>query len=98
MKEDELFDTFHSKLKDIVNFLYNLGEIIYKSRVVKKILRYLPDRFLLKIIAIEENKDFDSLTENKMIGSRQISESNRLSKYKTQKKKADQTIEFRAKD
>ena len=54
---------FHSKLKDIVNFLYNLGKNISESRVVKKILRSLPDKFLPKITAIEESKDLDSLTE-----------------------------------
>ena len=34
MKEDESFNTFHSKLKDIVNSLYNLGDIISESCVV----------------------------------------------------------------
>ena len=72
MKEDESFDTFHSKLKDIVNSLYNLSEIIFESRAVNKILQSLPDRFLLKIIAIEESKDLDSLIENELIGSLQI--------------------------
>ena len=64
MKEDESFDIFHSKLKDIVNSLYNFGKIIFESRVVNKIIFSSPNRFILKITAIEESKDLDSLTEN----------------------------------
>ena len=28
MEEDEIFDEFYAKLKDIVNFAFNLGESI----------------------------------------------------------------------
>ena len=98
MKENESFDTSHSKFKDIVNSLYNLSEIFSKSRVVKKVLQSLPDRFLLKITAIEESKDLDSLTENELISFLQTFESNQVLKYKTQKNKAYKTIAFRAKD
>ena len=54
MKEDESFDTFHSMFKDIVNSLCNLGEIIFESRVVKKILWSLPDRFLPKLLPLKK--------------------------------------------
>lgn len=64
IKEDESFDTFHNKIKDIVNSLYNIGKIISKFRVLKKILRFLPSRFLTKITDIEESKDLNFLTEN----------------------------------
>ena len=76
MKEDESFDTFHSKLKDIVDSLYNLGKIISESRIVKKILWSLSDRFLQKTSVIEESKYLDSLTENELIDSLQTFESN----------------------
>lgn len=69
MEEDESFNAFHSRLKDIVNYLHNLGEIISKSRVVKKIIRSLPDRCLPKVTTIEESKDLNSLTKNELIGS-----------------------------
>ena len=38
MKEDELFDEFYAKLKDIVNSAFNLGETIPEPKVVRKVL------------------------------------------------------------
>ena len=96
MEEDESFDAFHSRLKDIVNSLYNLGESLSESKIVKKILRSLPDRFLPKITAIEESKNLDTLSENESIGSLQTFESNRLSKHKT--RKVEQTVALRARE
>ena len=57
MEEDETFDEFYAKLKDIVNSAFNLGERIAESKIVRKILRSLPERFYAKITAIEEVKD-----------------------------------------
>ena len=59
MEEDETFDEFYAKLKDIVNSTFNLGESIAESKIVRKILRSLPERFHAKITAIEEVKDID---------------------------------------
>ena len=56
MKEDESFDEFYAKLKDIVNFAFNLGETIPKPKVVRKVLRSLLERFHAKITTIEEVK------------------------------------------
>ena len=53
MEEDESFDEFYAKLKDIVNSAFNLGETIPEPKVVRKVLRSLPERFHAKIIAIE---------------------------------------------
>ena len=52
MEEDETFDEFYAKLKDIVNSTFNLGESIAKSKIVRKILRSLPERFHAKITVI----------------------------------------------
>ena len=54
MEEDESFDEFYAKLKDIVNLAFNLGETIPKPKIVRKVLRFLPERFHAKITAIEE--------------------------------------------
>ena len=59
MEEDELFDEFYTKLKDIVNLTFNLGETIPKPKIVRKVLRSLPERFHAKITTIEESKDID---------------------------------------
>ena len=44
MEVDESFDEFYVKLKDIVNSAFNLGETIPKPKIVRKVLRFLPDR------------------------------------------------------
>ena len=67
MEENELFDEFYVKLKDIVNSAFNLGEIIPESKVVRKVLRSLPERFHAKISAIEESKDIDSIPDRKSV-------------------------------
>ena len=57
MEEDESFDEFYTKLKDIVNSAFNLGETIPESKIVRKVLRSLLERFHAKIMEIEESKD-----------------------------------------
>ena len=61
MEKDETFDKFYAKLKDIVNSAFNLGESITESKIVRKILRSLPERFHTKITVIEEVKDIDQI-------------------------------------
>ena len=38
MKEDESFDEFYAKLKDIENSAFNLGETILEPKIVRKVL------------------------------------------------------------
>ena len=71
MEEDETFDEFYGKLKDIVNFAFNLGESIVESKIVRKILRSLPERFHAKIIAIEEARDIDQIPLTELVGNLQ---------------------------
>ena len=61
MEEDELFDNFYAKLKDIMNSAFNLGETILEPKIVRKVFRSLPKRFHAKITAIEESKDIDKI-------------------------------------
>ena len=55
MEEDESFNKFYAKLKDIVNSAFNLGETIPEPKIVRKVLRSLPERIHAKITAIEES-------------------------------------------
>ena len=41
MLNDESFDEFYTKLNDIVNSAYNLGEIYNQPKIIRKILRFL---------------------------------------------------------
>ena len=59
MEEDESFDEFYAKLKDILNSAFNLRETTPKLKIVRKVLRSLPERFHAKITAIKESKDID---------------------------------------
>ena len=61
MKEDESFDEFYDKLKDIVNSTFNLGKTIPEPKIVRNVLRSLPERFHAKITVIEESKDIDKI-------------------------------------
>ena len=54
IEEDESFDEFYAKLKDIVNSAFNFERTIPEPKIVKKVLRSLPERFHAKITAIEE--------------------------------------------
>ena len=74
MEEDETFDEFYAKLKDIVNFAFNLGEYIAESKIVRKILKSLPERFHAKITTIEEAKDIDQIPLTELVGNLQTYE------------------------
>ena len=67
MKEDETFNEFYAKLKDIITSAFNLGESIVESKIVRKILRSLPKRLHAKIIAIKEVKDIDQILLTELV-------------------------------
>ena len=69
MKDDESFDEFYAKLKDIVNSTFNLGETIPEPKIVRKMLRSLPERFHAKIIAIKESKGIDQIPLTELAGN-----------------------------
>ena len=71
MEEDESFDEFYAKLKDIVNLAFNLGETIPKPKIVRKVFRSLSERFRAKITAIEKSKDIDKIPSIKLVGNLQ---------------------------
>ena len=74
MEEDKSFDEFYAKLKDIVNSAFNLREIIHEPKVVRMILKSLPERSHAKITAIEESKDIDSIPLTELVGNLQTYE------------------------
>ena len=62
MEKDESFDELYAKLKDIVRSAFNL---------VRKVLKSLPERFHVKITAIEESKDINKVPLTKLVGNLQ---------------------------
>ena len=69
MEEDESFDEFYTKFKDIVNSAFNLGETIPESKIVRKVLRSLLKRFHAKITAIEELKDIEKIPLTELVSN-----------------------------
>ena len=69
MEEDELFDEFYAKLKDIMNSTFNLGETIPEPKIVRNVLRSLSERFHAKITTIEESKDIDKIPLIELVGN-----------------------------
>ena len=69
-----MFDELYTKLKDIVNLAFNLGETIPEPKIVRKVLRSLLERFHTKITAIEESKDIDKISLTELVGNLQTYE------------------------
>ena len=74
MSEDKSFDSFYSKLNEVVVGKFNLGEKTEDSKIVRKILRSLLESFRAKVTAIEESKDLDDIKVQELIGSLQTYE------------------------
>ena len=74
MEEDESFNEFYTKLKDIMNSTFNLGETIPELKIVRKVLRSLPERFHAKITAIKESKNIDKIPLIELVGNLQTYE------------------------
>ena len=74
MSKDESFDSFYSKLNEVVIGKFNLGEKTEDLKVVRKIFRSLLESFLAKVTTIEESKDLDEIKIQELIGSLQMYE------------------------
>ena len=71
MEKNESFDEFYAKFKDIVNSTFNLWETIPKPKIVRKVLRSLPEIFHANITVIEESKDIDKIPLIELVGNLQ---------------------------
>ena len=57
-----------------MNSAFNLRETIPEPKIVRKVLRSLPERFHAKITTIEKSKDFDKIPLTKLVGNLQTYE------------------------
>ncbi|XP_050242378.1 uncharacterized protein LOC126691373 [Quercus robur] len=74
MKDGETISDYFSQLLVIVNRLKSNGESIEDVRVVEKILRSLANKFEHVVVAIEESKDFETLSIDELMRSLQVHE------------------------
>ncbi|MCI34724.1 gag-pol polyprotein [Trifolium medium] len=74
MDEDETISKFNTRLRDIANSPFALGEKMSEEKLVRKTLRSLPKRFNMKVTAIEEAQDLSTIKVDELIGSLQTFE------------------------
>jgi hypothetical protein len=74
MEEEETFDEFYSKLSTIRNSTINLGKKMTDAKIVKKILRSLPPRFIPQVAAITQSQDLETMRVEELVGSLQTFE------------------------
>jgi hypothetical protein len=74
MLEEETFEEFYSKMSDLRNSMVSLGKPISDVKLIRKILRSLPERFRIKVTTIEESKDLEEMKIEELVGSLQTYE------------------------
>jgi hypothetical protein len=74
MMEDETFGEFYSKMSNLRNQIVSLGETVSDAKLIRKILRSLPERFRIKVTTIEESKDLEEMKIEELVGSLQTYE------------------------
>ncbi|XP_057779449.1 uncharacterized protein LOC130998029 [Salvia miltiorrhiza] len=86
MDEHETITMFHGKILAIANESFSLGEMIPKERLVRKVMRSLPERFDYKVTAIDEAHDVSDMKLEELIGSLRTFEMNLKSEKSGEKK------------
>jgi RNA-binding protein YhbY len=71
MLEDKTFNDFYTKISNLRNSMVSLEKKVLDAKLIKKILRSLPERFRIKVTTIEESKDLDSMKIEELVGSLQ---------------------------
>jgi hypothetical protein len=74
MLENETFGEFYTRINDLRNSMVSLGKKVSDAKLIKKILRSLPERFKIKVTSIEESKDLDSMKIEELVESLQTYE------------------------
>jgi hypothetical protein len=74
MLEEETFGEFYSKMSDLRNSMVSFGKPVSDVKLVRKILRSLPEHFKIKVTTIEESKDLEEMKIEELVGSLQTYE------------------------
>jgi hypothetical protein len=72
--EEETFGEFYSKMSDLRNSMVSLGKLVSDVKLIRKILRSLPEHFRIKVTTIEESKDLEEMKIEELVGSLQTYE------------------------
>jgi len=71
MLEEETFEEFYTKISDLRNSMVSLEKSVTNVKLIRKILRSLPECFRIKVTTIEESKDLDEMKIEELVGSLQ---------------------------
>ena len=52
-----------------MNLAFNFGITVPEPKIVRKVLRSLPERFHAKIMVIEDSKDIDKIPLTELVGN-----------------------------
>jgi hypothetical protein len=74
MLEEETFGEFYSEMSDLRNSMVSLGKPVSDVKLIRKILRSLPEHFRIKVTTIEERKDLEEMKIEELVGSLQTYE------------------------
>ena len=69
MKDSDSVDQFLNQVMNVVNQIRSYGDDLIDQKVVEKILRSLPRKFDVIVVAIEESKDLTILSIDELMGS-----------------------------
>jgi hypothetical protein len=61
MLEDETFGEFYTKMRNMRNSMVSLRKSVSNAKLIRKILRSLPERFRIKVTTIEESNDLEEI-------------------------------------
>jgi hypothetical protein len=74
MLEEVTFGEFYTTIRDLRNSMVSLGKSISDVKLIRKILRSLPEHFRIKVTTIEESKDLEEMKIEELVESFQICE------------------------
>jgi hypothetical protein len=74
MLEKETLKEFYTKINDLRNLMMSLGKSISDVKLIRKILRSLPEHFRIKVTTIEKGKDLEEMKIEELVGSLQTYE------------------------
>ncbi|XP_073017977.1 uncharacterized protein [Primulina eburnea] len=92
MEDKESILEYDCRLRQLANESHGLGDPIPNERLVNKVLRSLPERFNVKVCAIEESKDTSTINLDELMSSLRTFEMN----LDLQRKDKGKTIAFEA--
>jgi hypothetical protein len=74
MLEDKTFGEFYSKMSGLRYQMVSLGKTVLDVKLIRKILRSLPEHFRIKVTTIEKGKDLEEMKIEELVGSLQTYE------------------------